>query len=164
MGFFDKIKKMVGKTGVELDYPWIENPFPFGDPMIKATLRVKASGDAITIIGSSATFYAQRTNADGMKEEIVLGEESNNQENCASVERNGKWGKEFPDTIEAGGERSYGFFVGDMNVAKALSEWGVTNAESARINGVKFYFKGGVDVQETVGLFDPSLEQEITVK
>lgn len=164
MGFFDKLKKFVGKTDVKLDFQWIENPFPFGDPMIKATLRVKAEGDAVTIIGNSATFYAKRTNDDGQEEEIILGEDGNDVNDCASVERNGEWGKEFPDTIEGGGESSYGFFVDDMDLAKSLAPWGVTDAESAKIKGIKFYFKAEADVKETVGLFDPTIEQEITVQ
>jgi len=157
MGFFDKMKKMVGKTGVELDYQWIENPFPFSDPMIKATLRINAS-EEISVLSSTGTFYAQRTDSDGMKKEIVLGEDE-----CSDIEKDGDYQK-FPQTIEAGGVRTCAFFVGDMDLVKSLAEWGVDSPESAKIKGVKFFFRGEVDVKETVGLFDPSLEQEITVK
>lgn len=163
MGFFDKIKKMVGKTGVELDYTWIENPFPFGDPMIKATLRIKTGDSPVTVIGNTGTFYAKREKDDGT-DEITLGEEINDVDNCASIERNGEWVNEFPETIAANSESSYGFFVDDMNLIESLKEWGVDSPDSAKIKGVKFYFKGEIDVKETVGLFDPSLEQEITVK
>jgi hypothetical protein len=157
MGFFDKMKKMVGKTGVELDYQWIENPFTFTDPMIKATLRIKAEG-GITILGATGTFYAKRENDDGMEEEIILGEEE-----CSDIAKGDDYNK-FPDTMEAGGERTCAFFVGDMDLVESLSEWGIDSPESAKIKGVKFFFKGEVDVKETVGLFDPSLEEEITVR
>lgn len=157
MGFFDKMKKMVGKTGVELDYQWIENPFSFNDPMIKATLRIKADSE-ITILGATGTFYAKREDDDGLDEEIILGEEE-----CSDI-ANGDDYNDFPDTIEAGGVRTCAFFVDDMNLVASLKDWGVDSPESAKIKGVKFFFKGEVDVKETVGLFDPSLEQEITVK
>ena len=157
MGFFDKIKKMVGKTGVELDYQWIENPFPFNDPMIKATLRINTSGE-VTILGSTGVFYAQRTNSDGMEEEIVLGEDE-----CSDIEQDGDY-KKFPQTIQAGGVATCAYFISDMNLVESLAKWGVDSPESAKIKGVKFFLKGEVDVKETVGLFDPSLEQEITVK
>ena len=51
-----------------------------------------------------------------------------------------------------------------MDLVNSLGKWGVDSPESARIKGVKFFFKGEVDVKETAGLFDPTLEQEITVK
>jgi hypothetical protein len=157
MGFFDKLKKFVGKTGVELDYEWIENPFTFTDPMIKATLRIKTSED-VTILGSTGTFYAQRKGDDDLNEEIVLGEEE-----CSDIEKDGDYQK-FPQLVEAGGVRTCAFFVSDMDLVKSLGKWGVDSPESARIKGVKFFFKGEVDVKETAGLFDPTLEQEITVK
>lgn len=157
MGFFDKIKKMVGKTGVELDYEWIENPFTFTDPMIKATLRIKADSE-ITILGSTGSFYAQREDDDGMEEEILLGEDE-----CNDM-ANGDDYHDLPQTIEAGGVRTVAFFVGDMDLVESLKDWGVDSPESAKIKGVKFFFKGEVDVKETVGLFDPSLTEEITVR
>ena len=70
----------------------------------------------------------------------------------------------FPDVIQPGGESSYGYFVDDMDLAKSLADWGVDSPESAKIKGVKFFFKGEVDVEATVGLFDPSLEEEIIIK
>ncbi|WMX16250.1 MULTISPECIES: hypothetical protein [unclassified Aureispira] len=157
MGFFDKMKKMVGKTGVELDYRWIENPFPFNDPMIKATLRIKADS-AITVVGATGTFYAKREDDDGMEEEIILGEEE-----CTDIANGDDYNK-FPESIESGGVRTCAFFVDDMDLVESLKEWGVDSPESAKIKGVRFFFKGEVDVKETVGLFDPTLEQEITVK
>ena len=157
MGFFDKIKKMVGKTGIELDYEWIENPFTFTDPMIKATLRIKADSE-ITILGSTGSFYAQRKDDDGLDEEILLGEEE-----CTDIENEGDY-QDLPQTIEGGGVRTCAFFVGDMDLVESLKGWGVDSPESAKIKGVKFFFKGEVDVKETVGLFDPSLKEEITVR
>jgi hypothetical protein len=104
MEFFHKIKKMVKKTGVELDYKWIENPFPFSDPMIKATLRISAS-EEISVLSSTGTFYAQRTDSNGMQKEIVLGEDE-----CSDIAKDGDYQK-FPQTIEAGGIRTCAFFL-----------------------------------------------------
>ncbi len=163
MGFFSKLKKFVGKTDVKLDYEWIENPFPFDDPMIKATIRIKAEGEGVTVIGTTGTFIAQRTNGDGVEEEIVLGEEVSNTEDCADVERDGEWVEEFPEFIESGQESSYGLFIDDMDLPKSLAEWGVRNVEDAKAGGVKFILKGEIDVKETADLFDPSLDYEITV-
>ena len=166
MGFFDKIKKMVGKTGVKLEYKWIENPFTFTDPMIKATILVKAEAEQITVLGITGTFVARRTNSDGEEEEIILGEATENVDDCASIDRDGQSVPEFPHTIAAGEEGNYGYFVGseeEMDLANSLGKWGVSDAASAKIGKVKFFFVGDVDIKETVGMFDPSLEQEINV-
>jgi hypothetical protein len=162
MGFFDKMKKLVGKTGVELSYPWIENPFPFGDPMIKATIEVTAESP-ITIMGTTGTFVAIRENTEGLEEELILGEETEGVDACASVDRNGASVPEFPHALGAGEKGSYGYFVGNMDLAVSLAKWGVTDAASAKAKGIRFVFKGEVDVKETVGVFDPVLEQAITV-
>ena len=161
MGFFDKIKKMVGKTGVELSYEWIENPFPFGDPMIKATIKVQAA-DPVTVVGTVGTFIARRE-VDEETEEIILGEAFENIHDCASVDRDGESVDEFPHALKAGESGSYGYFVEDMDLAKSLADWGVSDAASAQAKGVKFFFQGMVDIKETVGMFDPELEQEIRV-
>jgi hypothetical protein len=50
-----------------------------------------------------------------------------------------------------------------MDLAVSLAKWGVTDAASAKAKGIRFVFKGEVDVKETVGVFDPVLEQAITV-
>lgn len=156
MGFFDKIKKMVGKTGVELDYAWIENPFPFGDPMIKATLRIRTTGD-VTVVGATGTFYAQREDADGMNEEIVLGEDE-----CSDIEINDDF-VDMPQVVKADTEASVAFFISDMDLVESLKEWGIDSPEAAKIKKVKFFLRGEVDIKETVGLFDPELTQEIEV-
>lgn len=162
MGFFDKMKKLVGKTGVKLSYPWIENPFPFSDPMIKATIEVEAESP-ITIIGTTGTFVAIRIDDEGDEEEIILGEETEDENNCANVNRDGASVDKFPHALGAGDKGSYGYFVGDMDLAASLSKWGVTDVASAKAKGIRFVFRGEVDVKETVGVFDPVLEQEITV-
>jgi hypothetical protein len=51
-----------------------------------------------------------------------------------------------------------------MNLAKSLGKWGIDSPESAKIKGVKFFFRGEIDAKETAGLFAPSLEQEINIK
>ena len=163
MGFFDKIKKMVGKTGVELEYIWIESPFKFGDPMIKATIQVTATGDPVTVIGISAVFSAKIHVGDEQEEEIILGEAEEDVNDCASVDRDGESVPEFPHALPANGVGSYGYFVDDMDLAQSLAKWGVTDAASAKEKNVRFFFKGTVDIKETVGLFDPELEQEIVV-
>lgn len=163
MGFFDKIKKFVGKTGVELDYTWIETPFPFGDPMIKATIRVKAS-DTVTVNGITGTFLAVRTNAEDEEEEIILGEEFQEADENHTTERNGEWVPVYPCTIQAGEEETFGYFVEDLDLAESLAKWGVDSPESAKIKGVKFIFRGEVDIKETAGLFDPSLDHDIEVR
>lgn len=161
MSFLKKLKNIVGKTEVKLDYQWIESPFPFNDPMIKATLRVKAENDPFVVLGKTGVFYAQRT-VNGVEEEIILGTEEDDADNCATVERNEEWVDEFPDAVKPGEERSYGFFVGDMDLVESLQKWGVDSAESAQEKGIRFFFKGEVDIKGT--LFDPSLVQEIVVK
>ncbi|WP_300490073.1 hypothetical protein [Flavobacterium sp.] len=162
MGFFDKIKSMVGVTGVKLEYTRVESPWPYFDPMIKATISVKAGKDAVTIIGTKGTFYAKRT-VNGTEEKIVLGTDISNPENCASTQRNGVFVDEFPCALEAEGEVSFTFFINDMDVPAALAEWGGETPASAKANGITFFLEGEVDVKETLDLFDPTLTQEVEV-
>lgn len=162
MGFFDKIKSMVGVTGVKLEYKWVETPWPYFDPMIKATINVKAGKDAVTIIGTKGTFYAKRT-VNGTEEKLVLGTDISNPENCGRTERNGEFVPVFPCALEAEGDVSFGFFIKDMDVPAALAEWGGQTPASAKANGITFFIEGEVDVKETLDLFDPTLTQEIEV-
>lgn len=153
---------MVGATGVKLEYTWIENPFPFKDPMIKATLTVTAEGENMTIVSVTGTFYAQRI-VDGREDQIILGTDHYTVENCPRVKRNDEYVSMLPDVIGGGASSSYGLFVTDMNLVESLAQWGVNSPESARAKGVTFHLKGEVDVKETLGAFDPLIEQEITV-
>jgi hypothetical protein len=163
MGFFDKLKSIVGITGVKLEYTWVENPWPYKDPMIKATLTVTAGKDPVTIIGTKGTFYAKRT-VNNVEERIVLGTDISNEEKCSRVERNGEYVKEFPQSLAAGEQTSYGFFIMDMNAPKSLTVWGGDTPENAVRNGITFFIEGEVDVKETFDLFDPTKEVQITVK
>ncbi len=162
MGFFDKIKSMVGVTGVKLEFLYVENPWAYFDPMIKATVNVKSGKDAVTVIGVKGTFYAKRT-VNNVEERIELGTETRTAERCATTERNGEWVKEFPCVVEGGGEVSYGYWVKDMDVPAALAGWGGDTPENAQKNGITFFLECEVDIKETLDLFDPSLTQEITV-
>jgi len=162
MGFFDKIKGMVGITGVKLEFLYVENPWAYFDPMIKATVNVKSGKDPVTVIGVKGTFYAKRT-VNNVEERIELGTETRTAERCATTERNGEWVKEFPCVVEGGGEVSYGYWVKDMDVPAALAEWGGDTPENAQRKGITFFLECEVDIKETLDLFDPSLTQEITV-
>lgn len=162
MGFFDKIKGMVGVTGVKLEFLYVENPWPYFDPMIKATVNVKSGKDPVTVLGIKGTFYAKRT-ANNVEEKIELGTETRTAENCGRSERNGEWVKEFPCVIEGGSEASFGYWVKDMDVPAALAKWGGDTPENAQKNGITFFLECEVDIKETIDLFDPSLTQEITV-
>lgn len=162
MGLFDKIKSMVGVTGVKLEFLYIENPWAYFDPMIKATVNVKSGKDPVTVIGVKGTFYAKRT-VNNVEEKIELGTEIRTTERCAETKRNGEWVKEFPCVVEGGGEVSYGYWVKDMDVPAALAKWGGDTPENAQKNGITFFLECEVDIKETLDLFDPSLTQEITV-
>ena len=162
MGFFDKIKGMVGVTGVKLEFLYVENPWAYFDPMIKATVNVKAGKDPVTVIGVKGTFYAKRT-VNNVEERLELGTETRTAERCAETKRNGEWVKEFPRVVEGGGEVSYGYWVKDMDVPAALAKWGGDTPEDAQRNGITFFLECEVDIKETLDLFDPSLTQEITV-
>lgn len=162
MGFFDKIKSMVGVTGVKLEYTWIENPWPYFDPMIKATITVKAGKDAVTVLGTKTTFYAKRT-VNNVEEKIVLGTDICNEDNCPRTERNGEFVRLFPTAVESEGQVSFGLYVRDMDVPAALAEWGGETPASAKANGITFFLEAEVDVKETLDLFDPTLTQEIEV-
>lgn len=162
MGLFDKIKGMVGVTGVKLEFLYIENPWAYFDPMIKATVNVKSGKDPVTVIGVKGTFYAKRT-VNNTEEKIELGTEIRTTERCAETKRNGEWVKEFPCVVEGGGEVSYGYWVKDMDVPAALAKWGGDTPENAQKNGITFFLECEVDIKETLDMFDPSLTQEITV-
>lgn len=162
MGFFDKMKSMVGVTGVKLEFLYVENPWAYYDPMIKATVNVKSGKDPVTVIGVKGTFYAKRT-VNNVEEKIELGTETRTTERCAETKRNGEWVKEFPCVVEGGGEVSYGYWVKDMDVPAALAKWGGDTPENAQKNGITFFLECEVDIKETLDLFDPSLTQEIKV-
>lgn len=162
MGLFDKIKGMVGVTGVKLEFLYVENPWAYFDPMIKATVNVKSGKDPVTVIGVKGTFYAKRT-VNNAEEKIELGTEIRTTERCAETKRNGEWVKEFPCVVEGGGEVSYGYWVKDMDVPAALAKWGGDTPENAQKNGITFFLECEVDIKETLDLFDPSLTQEIKV-
>lgn len=163
MSFFKKLKNMVGSTGVVLDYIYVENPFPFYDPMIKATLRVKAEKDGVTILSVTGTFYAKRT-VEEKEEELVLGVHHADADNCYNETINGVRQRQLPRTIAAGGETDFGLFVKDMEVAKTLEAWGVSSPDDAKRKGITFFLKAEVDVKETLDLFDPSYTEEISVR
>ena len=166
MGLFDKLKKSIGKTGVKLEWRKVENPFKFTDPMIKASILVKAEGDAVTVIGITGKFVARRTNHEGVKEEIELGKEVQKPNENHSTTRNGESVPIYPCKIASGGEEGFGYFVGirnGMDLQTSLAKWDVSDPASAKANGVTFHFIGEVDIEETAFLFDPSLEEEIEV-
>ncbi|RZJ70737.1 hypothetical protein [Flavobacterium sp.] len=162
MSFFKKLKNMVGDTGVALDYIYVENPWPFYDPMIKATIRVKAEKDELTIVSVVGTFYAKRT-VDGSEQEMVLGQDHITPDNCYSETIDGVKQKQVPRKVASGREADFGLFVKDMNVTDLLEKWGAGTPELAQRNGVTFFLKTEVDIKETVGLFDPTHEVEIEV-
>ena len=162
MGIFDKMKSMVGVTGVKLEFLYVENPWAYFDPMIKATVNVKSGKDPVTVIGVKGTFYAKRT-VNNAEEKIELGTETRTTERCAETKRNGEWVKEFPCVVEGGGEVSYGYWVKDMDVPAALAKWGGDTPEYAQKNGITFFLECEVYIKETLDLFDPSLTQEIKV-
>ena len=162
MSFFKKLKNMIGSTGVKLEYTWIENPFPFKDPMIKATLQASAEHEEITIVGVTGTFYAQRT-VDGREDKLILGTDKSTLDHCSRVERNGEYVSMLPDVLKPGTSSSYGLFVNNMDLAASLAAWGINSPAAAAQKGVKFFLKGEVDVKETLEAFDPSIIQEINV-
>lgn len=169
MGLLDKLKKRVGKTGVKLEWIWVENPFPFNDPMIKATILVKAESETITVEGLKGTFVAKRPNGDSnesitLMEEIQLGQEIQRPNKNHSTERKGEHVPVYPCVLEKGEEERFGYFVSNMDLKTALAKWGVHDPASAKEKGIRFFFTGEVDIKETVGLFDPRLEIEIEVK
>src|SRR4051812_38629417 len=103
MSFFKKLKNMVGNTGVAIDYTYLENPFPFFDPMIKATVRVKAEKDEVTVLSVTGTFYAKRTVAE-KEEELELGVHFADADNCYNETINGVRQRQLPRTIAAGAD------------------------------------------------------------
>ncbi len=163
MGFFDKLKKAVGKTGVELTYTWIEDPFAFTDPMIKATVTVRSSSGNVTVLGTTATLVAKRKDEDGDDEELALGEVSEEADEYSTTDRNGESVPVFPHTIKEGESEGFGIFLDDLDLPSTLEAWGATDAETAQQKGIEFFLKTEVDVKETNFMFDPKIEQKIEV-
>jgi hypothetical protein len=166
MGFFDRIKKSVGKavgkTGVKLSYTWIEDPFTFTDPMVKATVTVAATDGAVTVLGTSAKLIARRESGDE-QDEITLGEVSEEADPHCTTDRNGESVPVFPHTIQTGESEGFGIFLDDLDLSSALADWGVTDSESAREKGVEIIFVTEVDIKETSFMFDPSIKQKIAL-
>jgi len=163
MGLFDKLKKAVGKTGVELAYTWIEDPLTFTDPMVKATVTVTSSSGSITVLGTTTTLIAKRKDEDEDDEELVLGTVSEEADEYSTTERNGESVPVFPHTLEEGDSEGYGIFLDDLDLPSSLEPWGASDAESAQAKGIEFFLKTEVDVKETNFMFDPTIEQKIEV-
>ena len=156
MGFFDKIKKAVGKTGIELTYTWIEDPLTFGDPMIKATVTVTATDGAATELVASC--------ADEEEADVILGEVSEEHEPYSTTTRNGESVPVFPHTLQQGESEGFGIFLDGLDLAKSLEHWGVTDVASAREAGIELVLETEVDIKETSFMFDPIITQTITLK
>jgi len=160
MGFFSKLKKSFGKTGVELKYTWIEDPLTFTDPMVKATVTVSATDGAVTVLGTSAKLVARRKNGEE-QEEITLGEVSEEADPHCTTTRNGESVPVFPHVIQTGESEGFGIFLDDLDLATSLADWGVSDAASARAKGVEIDFVTEVDIKETNFMFDPNVKQTI---
>ncbi len=163
MGFFSKLKKSFGKTGVELKYTWIEDPLTFTDPMVKATVTVYATDGEITVLGTSAKLVARRQNGDE-EEEITLGEVSEEADPHCTTTRNGKSVPVFPHKLNTGESEGFGIFLDDLDLKDSLKGWGVWDAESARSKGVEIEFVTEVDIKETNFMFDPNIKQKIQLR
>ncbi len=160
MGFFNKLKKAFGKTGVELKYTWIEDPLTFTDPMVKATVTVFATDGAVTVLGTSAKLVARRKNGEE-QEEITLGEVSEEADPHYTTTRNGESVPVYPHTIQTGESEGFGIFLDGLNLRASLADWGVSDAASAKAKGVEIDFVTEVDIKETNFLFDPNVKQTI---
>lgn len=158
MGIFGKIKSFFGFTGVKIEFTKVESPFPIGDSVFKANYEVKAGSD-VTIKELKHLLIAKRSvkNGDKTEEEtILLGEESSNDFNDVDVQ--------FPYPVKAGETFKYGMCMIRLDFKKSLAKWGVQDANTANIQGVKFVVKVEVDILETAFTFDPDAEAEFVVQ
>ncbi|MCA9718554.1 MAG: hypothetical protein H6713_41540 [Myxococcales bacterium] len=160
MGFFNRLKKAFGKTGVELKYTWIEDPLNFTDPMVKATVTVTATDGEVTVLGTSAKLVARRKNGDE-EQQITLGEVSEEADPNYTTDRNGKSVPVYPHTLQTGESEGFGIFLDGLDLTTSLADWGVSDAESARAKGVEIDFITEVDIKETNFMFDPNVKQTI---
>jgi hypothetical protein len=99
----------------ELSYRYIESPFAFGDPMIKATLQVENTSDeSVVVTGTTAVLLARRV-VDGAPQEIELGKTVDVADPNSTIERNEEW---MPSQSEG-----YGIYVKELDLSTSLSDW-----------------------------------------
>lgn len=153
MGLFDSIKKFVGVTGIKIEITRIENPFPFTDSVYKGYFEI-TSPDSLTLVSKKTSLVAKRQ-VNNNTETLVLVEDSTTDPyNLQDT---------YPYSLKGGETFQDGSVLIRVDLAEALSKWNITDAKSAKANGIKFFFKVEIDVKETGFAFDPDQEKEFEV-
>lgn len=160
MGFFDKVKGFFGggDAKTKLEVRWIEDPFPFQDPLHKGTILVTAEAGSITVKSYRARFIAIVKDSEGNEEELELSVDDSTEANWAGDEFPAK-----PHKLNKGESMDFGFFIDNLNLTESLSKYGIKDAASANLKGAKFKIKVSVDIAETNFMFDPDIEHFIKV-
>jgi|GEM_PF-2884158 len=153
MSLFSNLKKFVGLTGIKIEITRIKNPFPFTDSVYKGYFEI-TSPDNLTLVSIKTSLVAKRQ-VNNNTETLVLVEDSTTDPNNLQ--------DTYPYSLKAGETFRDGSVLIRIDLAEALSKWNISNAQSAKANGVKFFFKVEIDVKETGFAFDPHQEKEFEV-
>lgn len=141
MGLFDGIKGFFNMDGVKAEITHVENP-DFTDTAVKVDYKLM-SGIEATVKSINASFFALL----GDDEIEVAATELNN-----SIK------------VEAGKENKQTLHITGVNLAEALKEQGISSKEIAKQKNIKFKVLLEIDVQEAVGMFDPTTERIVHLK
>ncbi|MEO5990088.1 MAG: hypothetical protein ABIP68_00510 [Ferruginibacter sp.] len=153
MGFFDKMKSFVGVGGPVITFTSVEDNIHVTDTGIKFNISV-ASENAITVKAVTGTLKVTYKNDAGEERTETLGSETDNGEH---------WGVDdnpFPGIISKDQNWDFAGSVYMDDEKSILLQELFSNKSKTQL---KVILNVEVDVKETGGLFDPSVQREITL-
>jgi hypothetical protein len=143
MGFFDKLKTLVGEHGCKVEITQLENQdpaaakFPFRDSVFKGNFKVTASKPC-TILGHKTEICVMQKHPDGREEIVVLGDDTHDAQRQV-IGMNYTW----PYDMAAGDTKEDGFCCTSIDIPEA------TKKLSSRCEDLKFYVRVTADVKGT---------------
>ncbi len=152
MGFFDKLKSFVGADKPTITFTRCEDSIPVTDTGVKYRLSVTAE-KPLTVVSLESSLIARTIDDKKMEQNETLATEKDN---------GSSWSPEdnpFPGLLDKGKDWPVSGMVFMNDAASKKVQELYANRSS---NGFKLILKATLDIKETGGLFDPSVEREIT--
>lgn len=145
MGFFDKLKTLVGEHGCKVEITSLEHQdpaatiFPATDSVFKGNFKVSATKPC-TILGHKVQVCAMKKHPDGREEVVVLADDTHDEKNQV-IGLDYKW----PYDMKAGDTKEDGFCAVNLDIPGTLTKFGCR----ADAPNVTFYVKVTADVKGT---------------
>jgi hypothetical protein len=150
MGFFDKLKTLVGAHGCKVEITRLERQapdqvtFPATDSVFKGNYKITAEKPC-TILAHKHQIVVTKKHADGHEETVVLGESAHD----ASTNIGGSENK-WPYDMVAGDEKTDSFMVSRLDIPAMLKKLGYSDPSAAmRAPNLTFFVRITADVKGT---------------